>query len=78
MSKYSDAQYDLIYSIIEDIAESKDFTQAEIRQLTNAVFADDDLWSGDIWNPIVEFIADYADDIELQREQKKPPSSLST
>ena len=63
MSRYADAQYELVYAVIEDIAEERGLTPGEAEALTSRVFAEDRLWSPEIWCPVRDFVSDIADGI---------------
>ena len=62
MSRYSDAQFELVYATIADCAERRDFDEDQERKLSSAVFNSDRLWDGDIWSPLFDFVEDVADD----------------
>lgn len=64
MSRYSEAQFDLIDVVIEDVSENRNFSEAQMERLRRLVYKSDRLWTDDIWGPLLDFVEDVADEIE--------------
>jgi hypothetical protein len=66
MSRYDDAQVEMLDALIAVISEQRGFTYKQSSALSNGVWSSDeyDPYSGELWQPLVDFVNEVADDVE--------------